>query len=65
MYKRQAIERKEEAASLIEQNAHKASADHVHVIRGIAPDVLQGLPKPTHVFVGGSSGDVYKRQDQP
>ena len=51
-----AIERKEEAASLIEQNAHKASADHVHVIRGIAPDVLQGLPKPTHVFVGGSSG---------
>ena len=59
-----AIERKEEAASLIEQNAHKASADHVHVIRGIAPDVLQGLPKPTHVFVGGSSGRLEEILDQ-
>lgn len=51
-----AIERKEEAVELLHQNVRKASADHVHVIHGSAPEALEGLPAPTHVFIGGSSG---------
>ena len=55
-----AIERKEEATDLIRQNAHKAGTDNLHVITGIAPQALteNELPVPTHVFVGGSSGNL-------
>ena len=30
----------------------------------MAPDALQGLPKPTHVFVGGSGGRLEEILDQ-
>ncbi len=51
-----AIEQKPEAVELIRQNALKFHAANVHVIAGTAPEALQGLPAPTHVFVGGSGG---------
>lgn len=53
-----AIEKKEEAADLIEENKHKFKVQHVTVVRGLAPDALDGLPAPTHAFIGGSSGNL-------
>lgn len=51
-----AIEKKEEAARLIEQNCEHFGVTNVTVVRGLAPEAMQGLPVPTHAFIGGSSG---------
>lgn len=53
-----AIEKKEEAAELIEANRRKFAADNLAVVRGTAPEAMKDLPAPTHVFVGGSSGNL-------
>lgn len=53
-----AIEKKEEAVSLIQKNKQKFAADNVEIIHGMAPDVLEELPAPTHVFIGGSAGNT-------
>ena len=51
-----AIEFKEEACQLIQENIEKYSLKNVHLIEGVAPEALEDLPAPTHVFVGGSGG---------
>lgn len=51
-----AVERKEEAVSLIRQNAGRFGCANLQVIPGEAPQGLEGLPAPTHVFIGGSGG---------
>ncbi|HHV08831.1 MAG TPA: precorrin-6A reductase [Clostridiales bacterium] len=53
-----AIEKKEEAVQLIEENKRKFCVDNLEVIRGTAPEAMKGLPVPTHAFVGGSSGNL-------
>lgn len=53
-----AIEKKEEAAKLIEQNAKKFGVPNIQVIRGSAPEAMKELPPPTHAFIGGSSGNL-------
>lgn len=53
-----AIEKKTDAINLIKQNAVKFKVDNIDVIEGSAPDVLDGLPKPDKVFIGGSSGTL-------
>ncbi len=53
-----AIERKPEAVSLIRENKRKFCADNLTVIEGLAPEALKDLPAPTHVFIGGSSGNL-------
>jgi precorrin-6Y C5,15-methyltransferase (decarboxylating) len=53
-----AIEKKEEACSLIEQNAAKFGLSNIQIIKGTAPDALEGLEPPTHAFIGGSSGEL-------
>lgn len=53
-----AIEKKEAAAELIEQNKKRLAADNLTVIRGTAPEALTALPAPTHAFIGGSSGNL-------
>ena len=53
-----AIERKEEACSLIEENKRRLGVSNVEVVFGKAPECLRELPAPTHVFVGGSSGNL-------
>ena len=53
-----AVERKEDACRLIEENKRHLGVENVNVVCGKAPDCLQELPAPTHVFIGGSSGNL-------
>lgn len=48
-----AIERNEDALALIEANARKFGVQNLTPVRGAAPEALDGLPTPTHVFLGG------------
>lgn len=59
-----AIELKDEACQLIRKNVDKFMLENVNVISGTAPDALENLPVPTHVFIGGSGGrleDIIKK----
>lgn len=51
-----AIEKKDEAVRLLYENQKKFHAGNLKIIQGEAPDCLDGLPAPTHAFVGGSTG---------
>ena len=51
-----AIELKDEACDLIRKNVDKYMLENVEVISGTAPDAFEGLPVPTHAFIGGSGG---------
>lgn len=53
-----AIEKNEEALALIEKNKQKFIADNLNIVSGLAPKALEELPVPTHVFIGGSSGNL-------
>lgn len=53
-----AIEKKEEAVELMKENKKKFAADNLEIVEGLAPEALEDLPAPTHVFVGGSSGNL-------
>lgn len=53
-----AVEKNPAAAALIRQNRRKFMTDQVEVICGDAPAVLKDIEDPTHVFIGGSSGNL-------
>ena len=53
-----AIERDGEACGLIETNRKKFGTENVHVVSGFAPEAMADLPAPTHVFIGGSGGNM-------
>ena len=53
-----AIEMKDAAADLIEENKLKFRTPNVVVVRGTAPEMMYDLPAPTHAFIGGSSGNL-------
>ncbi|MBQ1689934.1 MAG: bifunctional cobalt-precorrin-7 (C(5))-methyltransferase/cobalt-precorrin-6B (C(15))-methyltransferase, partial [Firmicutes bacterium] len=53
-----AVEKKDAAADLIEVNGKALGASNVTVVRGTAPAACEDLPAPTHVFIGGSSGNM-------
>ena len=53
-----AIEQKEEAVDLIRKNCEKFCVSNITVIQDKAPGALRCLPSPTHVFIGGSSGQL-------
>ena len=53
-----AIERKPEACALIEENKKHLGVTNVTVVAGAAPDALRDLPAPSHVFIGGSGGEL-------
>lgn len=52
------IERREEAVALARQNAAALGTDNVTIVEGLAPEACQDLPAPTHVFIGGSAGNM-------
>lgn len=53
-----AVEQKEEAVALIEQNRRKFHLKNITVVHGKAPEALRELPVPTHAFIGGSNGNL-------
>ena len=53
-----AIERKTEACALIQENARKFGLTNLELVPGYAPEAMEPLPAPTHVFIGGSAGNM-------
>lgn len=53
-----AVEKNPEALDLIRENRKKFRADGIRIVSGEAPGVLAELEAPTHVFIGGSSGNL-------
>lgn len=52
------IEKKAGAADLTRRNIAEMGLHNVTVVEGEAPECLPPLPTPTHVFIGGSSGNL-------
>ena len=53
-----AVEYREEACMLTEQNRLRFGAWNLHLVCGRAPEVLDELPAPDAVFIGGSEGTL-------
>ena len=53
-----AVEKNAEAVELLKNNKKKFMADNLEIVEGLAPEALRQLPAPTHVFIGGSSGNM-------
>lgn len=53
-----AVEKNPDAVELIRENRKKFRTDGIRVISGRAPEALGRLEAPTHVFIGGSSGNL-------
>lgn len=52
------IEGKADAYDLTRRNIEKFGFTNVTTVRGTAPECLESLPDPTHVFIGGSGGHL-------
>lgn len=53
-----AIEKTAAGTSLIEQNCQRFQVENVISIHGTAPAVLDQLPEPDRIFIGGSGGNL-------
>lgn len=53
-----AIEKTAMGTSLIEQNCRRFQVKNVVSIHGNAPDILENLPTPNRIFIGGSGGNL-------
>lgn len=53
-----AVEKKTEAVELIYANRQKFGCSNINVIQANAPEGMETLPAPTHVFIGGSGGKL-------
>ncbi len=53
-----AIEKKDEAIELLKENSTSLFAENLTIIHGTAPKACLDLPAPSHVFIGGSSGNM-------
>ena len=53
-----AFEKDGPSADLVEQNRARFGAYNVTVVKGHAPEDLEGLPAPDAVFIGGTTGNL-------
>ena len=53
-----AIERKDTAVALLRENTRRFGLHNMTIVPGLAPDACADLPAPTHVFIGGSAGNM-------
>lgn len=53
-----AVEKNPDAVELLQKNKYRFGVDNLEIIEGYAPEALEDLPAPTHVFIGGSSGNL-------
>lgn len=56
----QAIEKNSDAVNLISRNAAKFHLHNIKIHEGTASEVIKFLPMPTHIFIGGSGGELIK-----
>jgi precorrin-6Y C5,15-methyltransferase (decarboxylating) len=54
-----AVEKNSEAVSLIRQNKLKFGCDNIDIYSGEAAEIVEKLPVPDAVFIGGSSGQLF------
>ena len=53
-----AVECKAEAVRVIAENAKRFHLHNIEIHAAKALDVMEALPKPTHIFIGGSGGEL-------
>ncbi len=53
-----AVEKEQDAVELIKRNIERFGLRNVTVVEGEAPEVLEGLPQPDRIFIGGSGGSM-------
>lgn len=53
-----AVERSEDAVSLIRKNKEKFGTEHLRIYHGEAAEAVKRLPVPDKVFIGGSGGSL-------
>lgn len=53
-----AIEKNNNAISAVKENMIKFKTDNINIVEGLAPECMSDLEAPTHVFIGGSSGNL-------
>ncbi|MEF9974375.1 MAG: precorrin-6y C5,15-methyltransferase (decarboxylating) subunit CbiE [Clostridia bacterium] len=53
-----AVERDAQALALLEENKAKFCVSNLRIVPGSAPEALDNLPAPSHVFLGGSGGHL-------
>ena len=53
-----AVEKKEEALALLDENRERFHAANLSIVGGTAPEALKDLPAPDRVFIGGTSGEL-------
>ncbi len=53
-----AIEKSENALSLLAENRRSFHVSNLEIVPGRAPEACRELPAPTHVFIGGSTGSL-------
>jgi precorrin-6Y C5,15-methyltransferase (decarboxylating) len=53
-----AIEKSAIGIALIERNCRRLQVNNVVSTHGSAPDILQHLPEPNRIFIGGSGGNL-------
>lgn len=59
-----AIERKDTAVELLRENTRRFGLENLSVVPGLAPEACLCLPAPTHVFIGGSAGNMRQILDE-
>ena len=53
-----AVERNPEAVKLLQDNRRKFKAANLTIVEGLAPEAMEKLPPATHIFIGGSAGNM-------
>lgn len=53
-----AIERRTDALELLAENRRRFGLENIHIVEGNAPDCCGDLNAPSHVFIGGSGGNM-------
>lgn len=59
-----AIERKDATVELLRENTRRFGLENLTVVPGLAPQSCRCLPAPTHVFIGGSAGNMRQILDE-
>ena len=55
-----AVEKNTQAVKLIAKNAAKFHLHNIKIHEGLASEIIKKLPEPTHIFIGGSGGEMQK-----